>query len=624
MQRETEHSPPPRAGRKEWIGLAVIALACVLYVMDLTVLHLAVPAISADLRPSSAELLWIIDIYGFVVAGSLITMGTLGDRIGRRRLLMIGAAAFGGASVLAAFSTSAGMLIATRAVLGVAGATLAPSTLSLIRNMFLDPRQRTQAIGIWITSFSVGGAIGPLAGGVLLEFFWWGAVFLLAVPVMALLLILGPRFLPEYRDPAAGRPDVASAALSLGAVLAVIFGLKQIAQDGLAWLPALSIVAGLAIGRAFVWRQRRLADPFIDLGLFRTRAFSASLATYGIGILLVFGGFLFLPQYLQLVLDLSPLEAGLWTLPWALAFVVGSNVTPIIARRIRPAALMAGGLAMAAAGFAVFTQVDGGSGFGVIVLGSVLFSLGTSPLFTLTNDLIIGSAPPERAGAAAGISETSAELGGALGIAMFGSIGVAIYRGVLAGAVPAGVPIAAAEAARDTLAEALTVARELPGGVGAALIEVARGAFTQGLHVTAGISLIGAIALAVFVLTLLRHVPTPSAEEEPAFPPDRFLPPDHPEWPGHWQTPPVAWEALGVGVDGPDALEQARLALVEMPEDLRQVILLRDFGGRTPDEVHEALSLGPEEELAMLHQARSLVRARLERHFEGRGNDGGP
>jgi MFS transporter, DHA2 family, multidrug resistance protein len=624
MQRETEPSSPPRAGRKEWIGLAVIALACVLYVMDLTVLHLAVPAISADLRPSSAELLWIIDIYGFVVAGSLITMGTLGDRIGRRRLLMIGAAAFGVASVLAAFSTSAGMLIAARAVLGVAGATLAPSTLSLIRNMFLDPRQRTQAIGIWITSFSVGGAIGPLAGGVVLEFFWWGAVFLLAVPVMAFLLVLGPRFLPEYRNPAGGRPDVVSAALSLGAVLTVIFGLKQIAQNGLAWLPAMSIVAGLAIGRAFVWRQRRLADPFIDLGLFRTRAFSASLATYGIGILLVFGGFLFLPQYLQLVLGLSPLEAGLWTLPWALAFVVGSNVTPIIARRIRPAALMASGLAMAAAGFAVFTQVDGGSGFGEIVLGSVLFSLGTSPLFTLTNDLIIGSAPPERAGAAAGISETSAELGGALGIAVFGSIGVAIYRGVLAGAVPAGVPMAAAEAAGDTLAEALTVARELPGGVGAALIEVARGAFTQGLHFTAGISLIGAIALAVFVLTMLRHVPTASAEEEPAFPPDRFLPPDHPEWPGHWQTPPEAWEALGVGVDGPGALEQARLALAEMPEDLRQVILLRDVEGRTPDEVHKALSLGPEEELAMLHQARSLVRARLERHFEGRGNDGGP
>src|ERR671914_287656 len=225
MQPETETSPPPRAGRKEWIGLAVIALACVLYVMDLTVLHLAVPAISADLRPSSAQLLWIIDIYGFVVAGSLITMGTLGDRIGRRRLLMIGAGAFGVASVLAAFSTSAGMLIATRALLGLAGATLAPSTLSLIRNMFRDPKQFTTAIGVWISSYSVGAAIGPLFGGLLLEYFWWGSVFLIAVPVMALLLVVGPRLLPEYRDPNAGRPDVISAGLSLAAVLSIIYGL---------------------------------------------------------------------------------------------------------------------------------------------------------------------------------------------------------------------------------------------------------------------------------------------------------------------------------------------------------------------------------------------------------------
>jgi DHA2 family multidrug resistance protein-like MFS transporter len=214
--------------------------------------------------------------------------------------------------------------------------------------MFLDPQQRTVAIGVWITSFSVGAAIGPLLGGFVLGFFWWGAVFLLAVPVMVLLLALGPRLLPEYRDPEAGRPDVRSAALSLAAVLAVIFGLKQIAQEGLAWLPALSIVAGLALAVVFVWRQRTLADPFIDLRLFRIPAFSASLATYGLGILVVFGGFLFLPQFLQLVLGLSPLKAGLWTLPWALAFIVGSNLTPVIVRRVRLAYVMAAGLALAA------------------------------------------------------------------------------------------------------------------------------------------------------------------------------------------------------------------------------------------------------------------------------------
>jgi DHA2 family multidrug resistance protein-like MFS transporter len=515
MEAATE---PPKATRREWIGLSVIALACILYVMDLTVLHLAVPSISADLQPSSAQLLWIIDIYGFVVAGSLITMGSLGDRIGRRRLLLIGAGAFGVASVVAAFSTSAEMLIATRALLGLAGATLAPSTLSLIRNMFLDPQQRTTAIAVWITSFSVGAAIGPLLGGLVLEFFWWGAAFLIAVPVMALLLILGPRLLPEYRDPEAGRADLPSAALSLVAVLAMIFGLKQIAQDGPGWLPALSIVAGLAVGWAFVHRQRRLADPLIDLGLFRVPAFSASLATYGLGIFIVFGGFLFLPQYLQLVLGLSPLEAGLWTLPWALAFVVGSMVTPRLVRHVRPAPLMAGGFALAAAGFAVFTQVDAASGFAIILAGSVLFSLGLAPVFTLTNDLIIGSAPPERAGAAAGISETSAELGGAIGIAAFGSLGIAIYRGAMASGVPDDVPLLAADAARDTLGGAVEVADGLPAQVGAALVEAAREAFVQGLHLAAGISVVGTIGLAVFVAIVLRRVgdgSKPEAQAEP-------------------------------------------------------------------------------------------------------------
>jgi MFS transporter, DHA2 family, multidrug resistance protein len=514
MSLETANMSPPKAGRREWIGLSVLALGAVLYVMDLTILHLAIPSISADLQPSSAQMLWIIDIYGFLVAGSLITMGTLGDRIGRRRLLLVGAAAFGAASVLAALSTSAEMLIATRALLGLAGATLAPSTLSLIRSMFLDPHQRTVAIGIWITSFSVGAAIGPLIGGLVLQFFWWGAAFLVAVPVMVLLLVLGPKFLPEFRDPEPGRLDLLSAGLSLAAVLAVIFGLKLIAQDGFGLLPGMSIVAGLLIGLIFLHRQNILADPFIDLRLFKVPAFSVSLAAYGLGIFVVFGGFLFIPQFLQLVLGLSPLEAGLWTLPWALAFVVGSNVTPVLARRFKPAHLMAGGLAFASIGFLMFTQFDSSTGFFGIAAASVLFSLGTSPLFTLTNDLIIGSVPPERAGAAAGISETAAELGGAVGIAVFGSVGTAIYRSQVVDAVPEGLSSDAAGTAIDTLGGAIEVAGQLPSRIGGELIEAAGAAFTQGLRVTGLISAIGVIGLAVLVFTLLRHEQPAGAEDQ--------------------------------------------------------------------------------------------------------------
>ncbi len=500
----------PKAGRREWIGLAVIALPCLLYSMDLTVLHLAVPRLTEALAPSSVQLLWIIDIYGFLLAGSLITMGTLGDRIGRRRLLLIGAAFFGAASILAAFSRSATMLIVSRALLGIAGATIAPSTLSLIRNMFLDARERTTAISIWIIAFSLGGAIGPLLGGAILEYFSWGAVFLLSVPVMILLLAVGPFLLPEYRDPNAGKPDVPSAALASAAVLLVIYGLKLIAQDGLSILAVAGVLAGIAIGRGFVRRQTHLADPLIDVRLFSIPTFRASLVLYGGAILLLFGAFLFLPQYLQLVLGLSPLHGGLWTLPWALGFVLGSLLTPALARRIRPAILMSAGLALSAGGYFLLAAVGargGGGGLVLFAVATFVLTFFGSPLFTLTNDVIIGSAPPERAGAASGISETCAELGGALGIAFYGSIGVAIYRGVLGAALPAGLPADVTHAALATLGGAVVAAQQLPGETGTALLGAARDAFVRGLVLCQMISGAGSLALAVFAWVTFRRAP---------------------------------------------------------------------------------------------------------------------
>ncbi|UUP16252.1 MFS transporter [Nitratireductor thuwali] len=494
----------PRAGRREWIGLAVLALPCLLYSMDMTVLNLAIPALSADLKPTSSQLLWIVDIYGFLVAGSLIVMGTLGDRIGRRKLLLIGATAFGVASAFAAFATSAEMLIAARAILGVAAATLAPSTLSLLRNMFHDPKERTFAIGIWISSYSAGAAIGPLVGGVLLASFWWGSVFLIAVPVMLLLLAVAPFLLPEFRDEEAGNLDIVSAVLSLSAVLTVIYGVKHLAEHGPGLVPLVFTLAGLCLGVVFFRRQKRLADPMIDVSLFRKPAFNAALATNLLSLFIAFGAFLFIAQYLQLVLGLTPLEAGIWSLPSSLAFIAGSMMTSALTARMQPATVMVGGLLIAATGFATLAWAALAADLVMIVLAFTVFALGLAPVFTLTTDLIVGSAPPERAGAASAMSETSAELGGALGIAVLGSLVTAVYRSTMnADALP-GVPGPLTEAARDTLGGAVAVAAELPAGPAAVLIDTARAAFTSGLVAASVAAALIAIATALLIARMFR------------------------------------------------------------------------------------------------------------------------
>ena len=302
--------------------------------------------------------------------------------------------------------------------------------------------------------------------------------------------------LPEYRDPEAGRLDLISAAASLVAVLAVIYGLKQIAQDGVGWTAAATIAGGLAVGVAFVRRQGRLADPLIDLRLFRLPAFSGALAANTLGFFVNFGIAVFIAQYLQLVLGLSPLEAGLWTVPWAGGFIVGSMLTPAIVRRISPASAIAGGLVLAAFGFGLLAQVSGDSSLPTLVTGSVVLALGLAPVFTLAADLMVGAAPPERAGAAAGISETSSEFGGALGIAVLGVVGTALYRGEVADTVPAGVPFEAAEAARDSLGGAVAAGDGLAEPLAGELVDAASDAFTQALQLAATLSAAVLIAAA--------------------------------------------------------------------------------------------------------------------------------
>lgn len=500
------------AGTREWLGLALLALPTILLGLDLTLLHLALPALAADLRPTSLEALWIMDAYGFMIAGFLITMGTLGDRIGRRKLLVMGAAAFAVASVLAAFSTSALMLIAARALLGIAGATLMPSTLALITNMFADPRQRALGFGIWATMFALGMALGPIVGGVLLGHFWWGAAFLIAVPVLGLLLLLAPVLLPEYRASQAGRLDLASVGLSLAAMLPVIYGIKQVAKDGFGLQPLGVIAVGLFFAVAFVSRQLRLADPLLDMSLFANRAFSIALIIHLFGLVAVGGTMLLVTQYLQLVAGLSPLVAGLWMGPPALAMVAAGVAAPLIARRVRPGFVVAGALGLSAVGYLLLIQLDNSAnGIVIVVTGFSLAYLGLGTIAALGTDLVVGSAPADKAGSASAMSETVQDLGVSLGIAVLGSLATALYRGQMLERIPEGLGPEAREAVGDSLWAASSVAAELPPG----LIEEAQAAFTAGFSAAAVVSALGVSVLAFLAAVALRCGGVIGAGERP-------------------------------------------------------------------------------------------------------------
>ncbi|MFI6290187.1 MFS transporter [Nonomuraea sp. NPDC050790] len=491
-----------KAGLREWAGLAILMLPVLLISVTVTVLLFALPALTAELRPSGAQQLWIVDVYAFLLAGLLIPMGNLGDRIGRRRLLLLGAVAFGAASAAAAFAPTAELLILARGLQGAAAATLMPPTLALIRVLFTDPRGLRMAIAIWAAVFTLGSVAGPVAGGWLLEHFWWGSVFLVNVPIMLLLLVLGP-LLPEYRDPEPGRFDLASAGLVLPAALPLVYAVKRAAEQDFSPLTWAAAGIGLVFAALFLRRQRTRPEPMLDLALFRRPGFGLSLAAATLAVFALVGTFYFITQYLMSVLSLRPVVAGLMIVPAAVSSAAGSVLGAGLTRRLRPGQVMGAGMLCGAAGFLLIARLGTQADLPLLFGGQILLGWGIGSVQALASGLVVSTAPPEKAGSASGLFESATEFGQALGAAVLGSIGMAVYRAGLAASMPEQVPPERAALAGETLGGALATAADLASAAGTALAAAARAAYVDGMRTAA---LAGAVVmLAMGILVLRAH-----------------------------------------------------------------------------------------------------------------------
>ncbi|MFJ8002270.1 MFS transporter [Streptomyces sp. NPDC096310] len=507
---------PAGGGANRWIVLLILCVSLLLVALDATVLHVAVPAVTADLRPSGVELLWIVDAYPLVCAALLILFGTLGDRVGRRRVLLTGYALFGVASALAAFADTPLILIAARALLGVGGAMIMPATLSILRAVFPDRRERAMAIGIWTAVAAVGAAVGPVLGGFLVEHFWWGSVFLVNIPLLALLMPLGRFVLPESKGVGDGPWDVLGALTAAAGVLGVVYGVKRLgAGEGpLGPMTLVPLCVGAALLVLFVRRQRRRTHPLIDVRMFARPTFSTSVGCIVLAMLALVGLELIAVQYLQLVLGLSPLQTGLRLLPLTFAAMAAGVTGSATLSRLGPRRMVAWGFVLTAAAVLLLVMMGQHDRPALLTTGFVLLGFGLQTTLFGAYESMLSEAPPEQAGGAAAIGETSYQLGAGMGIALLGSVMNAVYAPAMTSVK--GVPPGASTAAADSLGEAYQVATRLGGPAGQALRTAARESFVHGLHVTllvsVGLLLLG--ALAALRLPRAMECATPAVEEE--------------------------------------------------------------------------------------------------------------
>lgn len=477
-----------------WLALAVLCTSLLAIVVDNTIVNVALPTLARELDADTGALQWVVDAYTLTFAGLLLLAGTLGDRHGRRRTLLAGLVLFAASSAAAAYAGSAEALIAWRAVMGAGAALIMPATLSLLVSVFEDERERATAVGIWAATAGVGVALGPVAGGVLLNHFWWGSVFLVNVPVCALALAAGLRVVPESRDPAARRIDWPGAGLSGAGLVAIVWAVIEAPSRGWTASPVLAAAGiGVALLVAFVVRQRHAAEPLLDLALFRDPRFSAASATITVLFFALFG-FLFLAtQYLQLVLGYAPAAAGVRILPYAGAMIVCAIASAALVARFGARRVVTTGMALFSAGLAVAATVDASTGYGRLALAFVLMGAGMGLAGAPATESITASLPPERANVGSAVNDTTRELGGALGVAVVGSIMASLYSDRL--------PAGASAAAHDSLGAALAE--------GPALATAARDAFLDAMSTASLVVAIVAAAGAVLALRLLPEGRTP-------------------------------------------------------------------------------------------------------------------